>query len=73
MRAVETGGPRERVRLHLVVDLEQIGPIAKDRSTVATALVRLFRRQQTVWAGTDFKQTAYRVVAIEEEVTAGGR
>ena len=70
---LEISAPPERVRVHLVVDLERIGPIGKDRSTVVTALLRLFCRQQTVWAGTDFKQTAYRVVDIHEEVPADAR
>ena len=61
----------EVVRVDLVVVLERIGPVRKDRSTLVTALLRQFRRQQTVWAGTDFKQTAYRVVSIKEKETAG--
>ncbi|WP_162959331.1 hypothetical protein [Micromonospora tulbaghiae] len=60
----------EVVRVRLVVVLERIGPIHKDRSTVVTALRRLLCRQHTLWAGTDIKQTAYRVVSIEEEETS---
>ena len=56
----------EVLRVDLVVVLERIGPVRRDRSTVVTALRRLLCRRQTVWAGTDFKQTAYRVVSIEE-------
>ncbi|MET8908360.1 hypothetical protein [Micromonospora sp. NPDC004551] len=70
---METDAPREPVRVHLVVELEQLGPVGKHRSTVVTALMKSLRATRLVWAGTDFKQTAYKVVSIEEEVATCGR
>lgn len=60
----------ERLRVRLVVELEQLGPVGKDRPSVVAAVLRAVRPIRLVWAGTDFKQTAYRVVDVREEVAA---
>lgn len=72
-RAVDDVPHEAKLRIHLVVEVERIGPVAKDRSSVVTALIRAFRAKPLLWVGTDIKQTAYRVVSIEEEVTADAR
>lgn len=55
----------DRVRVHVVVDLERMGPSA-ERSAVVTALLKQVRSRQVVWAGLGVKQTAYKVIAVDE-------
>lgn len=63
-----------RLRIHLVVEVDRIGPVAESRSTVVTALIRACRERSIVWAGVGIKQTAYKVVSVQEEqVTTGVR